>query len=211
VDLRQKYNYLELAYEALEDNLEQASKIESTPIIKVDASTSCDLTSCNEHVIVETYDDNLARENEELKQEVERLRKDLIRIKGKGTQEQAQPSQDNTVKGVTKLEKGETVTCFKCCKEGHKSYQCKEKKVYPKSLNKDKSKKGHLKASYMYTKPTHKAKQKSDHYILKKKKNGKVVAHVMGWRTHGWNRPIWVPKDIVHTMDGSQKVWIPKT
>jgi hypothetical protein len=42
VDLRQKYNYLELAYEALEDNLEQASKIESTKIVKVDASTSCD-------------------------------------------------------------------------------------------------------------------------------------------------------------------------
>jgi hypothetical protein len=42
VDLMQKYNYLELAYEALEDNLEQASKIESTKIVKVDASTSCD-------------------------------------------------------------------------------------------------------------------------------------------------------------------------
>jgi chromosome segregation ATPase len=42
VDLRQKYNYLELAYEALEGNLEQASKIESTKIVKVDASTSCD-------------------------------------------------------------------------------------------------------------------------------------------------------------------------
>jgi DNA repair exonuclease SbcCD ATPase subunit len=36
VDLRQKYNYLELAYEALEDNIEQASKIESTKIVKVD-------------------------------------------------------------------------------------------------------------------------------------------------------------------------------
>jgi hypothetical protein len=42
VDLKQKYNYLELTYEALEDNLEQASKIESTKIVKVDASTSCD-------------------------------------------------------------------------------------------------------------------------------------------------------------------------
>jgi hypothetical protein len=42
VDLRQKYNYLEFAYEALEDNLEQVSKIESTKIVKVDASTSCD-------------------------------------------------------------------------------------------------------------------------------------------------------------------------
>jgi hypothetical protein len=42
VDLRQKYNYLELAYEALEGNLEQESKIESTKIVKVDASTSYD-------------------------------------------------------------------------------------------------------------------------------------------------------------------------
>jgi hypothetical protein len=42
VDLRQKYNYLELAYEALESNLEQASNVESTKIIKVDASTFCD-------------------------------------------------------------------------------------------------------------------------------------------------------------------------
>jgi hypothetical protein len=42
VDLRQKYNYLELAYEALEDNRKQASKIESTKIVKVDTSTSCD-------------------------------------------------------------------------------------------------------------------------------------------------------------------------
>jgi hypothetical protein len=42
VDLRQKYNYFELAYDALEDNLEQASKIELTKIVKVNASTSCD-------------------------------------------------------------------------------------------------------------------------------------------------------------------------
>jgi hypothetical protein len=42
VDLRQKYNYLEFAYEALEGNLEQASKVESTKIVKVDASTSYD-------------------------------------------------------------------------------------------------------------------------------------------------------------------------
>jgi hypothetical protein len=42
VNLRQRYNYLELTYEALEGNLEQASKIESTKIVKVDASTSCD-------------------------------------------------------------------------------------------------------------------------------------------------------------------------
>ena len=69
------------------------------------------------------------------------------------------------------------MTCFKCHQEGHKSYQCKEKEGQakgkengkPKNLNK--SKKGqkkakeikknpspNLKASYMYTKPTHKNK-----------------------------------------------------
>jgi hypothetical protein len=42
VKLRQKYNYLELTYEALDDNLEQVSKIESTKIGKVDAFTSYD-------------------------------------------------------------------------------------------------------------------------------------------------------------------------
>ena len=39
---------------------------------KVDASTSCDLTPCNEDVIVETCDDLIAKENDELKQEVEK-------------------------------------------------------------------------------------------------------------------------------------------
>jgi hypothetical protein len=42
VYLRQKYNYLELVYEALEGNIEQASKVESTKIVKVYASPSCD-------------------------------------------------------------------------------------------------------------------------------------------------------------------------
>jgi chromosome segregation ATPase len=41
-DLKQKYNYLKFAYEALDDNLEQTSKIESTKMVKVDVSTSCD-------------------------------------------------------------------------------------------------------------------------------------------------------------------------
>ena len=66
----------------------------SIPISKVDASTSCiDLIDescsnpcnekCNENVIVESCDDLIARENEELKQEVERLMKDLARLKDK--------------------------------------------------------------------------------------------------------------------------------
>ena len=110
---------------------------------KVDASTSCDLTPFNENVIVETCDDLIAKENDELKQEVDMLLTDLRRLKGKYTQEQAQPSQDNPLTGVKKFEKGETVTCFKCFKEGHKSYHCKEKEGkangkengMPKNLN----------------------------------------------------------------------------
>jgi hypothetical protein len=64
VDLKQKYNYLELAYEALEDNLEQSSKIESTKIIKVDASTSCnDLPNELVYTTIEKSDTNTSLEN----------------------------------------------------------------------------------------------------------------------------------------------------
>jgi len=41
-------------------------------------------------------------ENEQLKQDVARLTKDLDQVKGKT--EQAQPHQDNTIKGVKKLD-----------------------------------------------------------------------------------------------------------
>src|SRR6185312_6153306 len=140
-NLLNKYNLLDnehkelkIKYESFESKSESSSDKSfscnipcAIPIVKVDASTSCDLTPCNENVIVETCDDLSAKENDELKQEVERLMADLRWLKGKYTQEQAQPSQDNPLTGVKKLEKGETVTCFKCCKEGHKSYQCKEK------------------------------------------------------------------------------------
>ena len=91
-------------------------------------------------MIIETCDDLIAKENDELKQEVERLYTDLRWLKGKYTQEQVQPSQDNTSAGVKKHEKGETVTCFKCCKEGHKSYQCKEKEGKAKGKENSKTK-----------------------------------------------------------------------
>ena len=44
--------------------------------------------------------------------------KDLARLKGKNI---IQSSQDNREDMVKKLEKGSTVTCSKCHKEGHKS------------------------------------------------------------------------------------------
>ena len=76
------------------------------PISMVDASTSCNVlidescsNSCNEgcyeNVVVESCDDLIAKKNDELKQEVERLMKDLYRLKGKGIESNVQPSQDN--------------------------------------------------------------------------------------------------------------------
>ena len=69
-------------------------------------------------MIVESYDDLVAKENDELKQEIKRLMKDFARLKGKSI---VQPSQDNREDIVKKLEKGVTMTCFKFHQEGHKS------------------------------------------------------------------------------------------
>ena len=60
-------------------------------------------------------------ENDELKQEVERLMRDLERLKGKSTMSNIQPSKDNHKNMVKKLEKGVTMTCFTCHQDGHKS------------------------------------------------------------------------------------------
>jgi FtsZ-binding cell division protein ZapB len=82
---------------------------------KEDASTSCNdlcLDSpfcdqvCYEKVVVETYSQEVTMENEQLKQEVARLTKDLTQVKGKT--EQAQLHQDNTVKGAKKLDEGKS-------------------------------------------------------------------------------------------------------
>jgi ribosomal protein L5 len=78
---------------------------------KKDASTSCndlclDSPLCNqvcvEKVVVDTCIQEVAMENEQLKQEVARLTKDLTQEKGKT--KQAQLHQDNTVKGLKKLD-----------------------------------------------------------------------------------------------------------
>ncbi|TVU24875.1 hypothetical protein EJB05_27338, partial [Eragrostis curvula] len=66
--------------------------------------------SCDEHIIVETCDDFIASENDNLVREVEKLKKDLRVLKGKG---HVQPSQDNRDDMVKKLEKGSIVTCAK--------------------------------------------------------------------------------------------------
>ena len=78
-----------------------------------------------EKVVVDTRIQEVAKENEQLKQEIARLTKDLTQEKGKA--KQAQLHQDNTIKGVKKLDKVQTVVCYVCQKEGHKFYECKVK------------------------------------------------------------------------------------
>ena len=77
-----------------------------------------------EHVIIEICDDSITKENKELKEEVERLRRDLIQMKGKCN---AQPSQDNHEYIVKNLEKESTDACIKPHQESHKSNSSKIK------------------------------------------------------------------------------------
>jgi hypothetical protein len=55
-------------------------------------------------------------DNEHLKQEVAHHTKDLTKKKGKA--KSTQPLQDNTAKGVKKLDEGEIMVWFVCRKEG---------------------------------------------------------------------------------------------
>jgi hypothetical protein len=66
--------------------------------------------SCDEHVLVETYDSFITSENDELKRENKMLKMELSQLKGKG---HVQPSQDNRDHMVKKLENGLTVICVK--------------------------------------------------------------------------------------------------
>ena len=105
------------ALQKINDSLKTKQSTHSRNLIsKVDASTSlidefCSNLSnekCHEGIFVESCDDLIAKENDELKQEVERLMKDLARLKGKSTESNVQPSQDNCKDMVKKLS---TVTC----------------------------------------------------------------------------------------------------
>ena len=64
-------------------------------------------------------------ENNELKEEVERLRKDVIRLKG---EEKSQPSQDNRENMVKKLKKGSNLAPSKTQQKNHNSSNIKATK-----------------------------------------------------------------------------------
>ena len=133
---------------------------------------------------------------------------DLYRLKGKGIESNVQPSQDNREDMVKKLEKGSTVTCSKCHQEGRKSNKCPQPK---EKLSDEKNKKKiTIKSSLIYTKPNRKNKSKSTTYMIKKKDNGKMVAHKVGKKDWSWNRSIWVPKEFITNMKEPQLVWVSK-
>jgi hypothetical protein len=137
---------------------------------------------------------------------VARLGKALYDKKGKA--KQIQSPQDNTTAGVNKPVEGKTVMCRLCHKEGHKSFQCK-------AMTGDKQK------QKVKQKPTSKItntyinkvdKKATTPYLIKKKKNGKVIAikaNKQANKVKGAKR-IWVPKEIISTMKSTKKVWIPK-
>jgi hypothetical protein len=105
----------------------RASLVEISEIIKKDVSTSFfDLIDDSnprnqvlvDNIVVETCSNEVAKENEQLRQEVARLGKALYDKKGKA--KQIQPPQDNTTVGVNKPVEGETVICRLCHKEGER-------------------------------------------------------------------------------------------
>jgi predicted nuclease with TOPRIM domain len=97
-----------------------------------------------EHILVESCDDLVAKENDELKQEVEKLQKNLYALKEKS---KVQPSQDNREDMVKKLEKGSTIT----------SSTPPQYTMTHKNKIQEKSKVGKVKSQYRPTK--HKAQE----------------------------------------------------
>jgi hypothetical protein len=55
-------------------------------------------------------------------------------------------------------------------------------------------------------------KKTSTPYLIKKKKNGEVIAIKANKQANKGkgDKRIWVPKEIITTMKSTKKVWIPK-
>ena len=86
-----KFQLLSKEHEELKLKIESITKETNNSL---ETSNSCN-KKCHENVFVESCDNLIAKKNDELKQEVERLMKDLARLKGKSVESNVQPSQDN--------------------------------------------------------------------------------------------------------------------
>ena len=94
-----------------------------------------------------------------------------------------------------------------CHKEGHKSYECKIKNGGGEK-KKEKNKMQTSKLSNTYTNKVD--KMASTPYLLKKKKNDKVVTIKVNTQDNNGAKCICVPKEIISNMKSTKKVWIPK-
>jgi hypothetical protein len=103
---------------------------------------------------------------------------------------------------------GETVICRLCHKEGYKSFQCKAMTV-DKQRQKLKQKPSSKNLQHLYQK----GGQKGCYTIFdQEEKNGNVIvikANKQANKGKGAKR-IWVPKEIISTMESIKKVWILK-
>ena len=77
--LSEEHEELNLKIESINDS----NHASTSCFDSIDKSDPCN-EKCFENVVVESCDDLIAKENDELKQEVERLMKNLYRLKGKG-------------------------------------------------------------------------------------------------------------------------------
>jgi hypothetical protein len=107
---------------------------------------------------------------------------------------------------VNKPVESEAVIYRLCHKEGHKSFQCKVKTRDKQKLKQKPS----SKISNTYISKVD--KKAATPYLIKKKKNGKMIAIMANKQANkekGAKR-IWVPKEIISTMKSTKKVWIMK-
>ena len=107
---------------------------------------------------------------------------------------------------MKKLDEGQTMVCYVCHKEGHKSYECKVKNG---GGAKKKGKKQARNLSNTYTNKVDK-KASTPYLLKKKKKNDKVVAIKVIKQANNGVKHFWVPKEIISNMKSTKKVWIPK-
>jgi hypothetical protein len=94
--LVESYTHIEVAHEVVLSSVTSTQPLSHTcTCSQINIELSCTKPCCSqasqtsiEHVIVETCDDLIAKENDQLIQEVERLKDDLSKLKGKS---QVQP------------------------------------------------------------------------------------------------------------------------
>jgi hypothetical protein len=113
---------------------------------------------------------------------------------------------NNTTAGVNNPVEGKTMICRLCHKEDHKSFQCKAKTRDKQKLKQ----KSTSKISNTYINKVD--KKVATPYLIKKKKNGNVIAikaNKQANKVKGAKR-IWVPKEIISSMKSTKKVWNPE-